>query len=46
MNEDKVIKMLLNHEDRLERIEQNMATKKDLRGISITLDRLVKLTEK
>ena len=39
---DMVIKMLLNHEDRLERIETNMATKDDIRQINQTLDTLVK----
>lgn len=46
MNEDKVINMLLDHEGRLERIEQNMATKQDMSGISNTLDKLVKMGEK
>lgn len=46
MNEDKIIHMLLDHEDRLERIEKNMATKQDLHEISSTLDTLVQLAEK
>ena len=39
---EQVITMLLNHEDRLERIELNMATKDDIRQINQTLDTLVK----
>lgn len=43
---DKMTNMLLNHEDRLQRIEENMATKQDIRGINDTLDVLVKLAKK
>ncbi len=39
---EQVITMLLNHEDRLERIETNMATKDDIRQINQTLDMLIK----
>ena len=46
MNEDKVIKMLLKHDDDIAYIKENMATKKDLREISTTLDKLVRLAEK
>ena len=41
MNEDKVIKMLLSHEERLERIETNMATKKDFERIVQTQDQMM-----
>ncbi|OGH64102.1 MAG: hypothetical protein A2821_02315 [Candidatus Magasanikbacteria bacterium RIFCSPHIGHO2_01_FULL_41_23] len=37
---------VLEHDDRLQRIEENMATKADLRTISDTLDKLVGLALK
>jgi len=37
---------MLKHEDRLDRIEENMATKADIREITGTLDKIVKLVEK
>lgn len=46
MNEEKVIDMLLDHETRLERIEENMATKADLRQIAQTQDEVLKLVKK
>lgn len=46
MNEDKVIHMLLDHEERLTRIEQNMVTKSDHREVMDTLDKIVTLMEK
>ncbi len=46
MNEDKIITMLLDHEERLVRIEDNMATKDDVCHLSNTLDHLVQLAEK
>lgn len=46
MDEDKVIKMLLKHDEGIEYIKENMTTKKDLGEISNTLDKLVKLAEK
>ncbi|MBP9749022.1 hypothetical protein KBD18_02330 [Patescibacteria group bacterium] len=36
--EKKAVKMLLNHEECLVRIEENMATKDDIRGIMSVLD--------
>ncbi|MFA5062231.1 MAG: hypothetical protein WC526_03745 [Patescibacteria group bacterium] len=36
----------LEHDERLDRIEADMATKTDLNKISITLDKLVQITEK
>ena len=41
-----IFNKLLDHDERLISIEQNMATKDDLRGISDTLDKLVGLFEK
>ena len=46
MNEDKIITMLLDHEDGLGRIENNMATKEDLGEMSDTLDKILKLIQK
>lgn len=46
MNEDKVIEMLLDHESRLERIEENMATKADLRQVIETQDEVLKFVKK
>ncbi|MBI2444300.1 MAG: hypothetical protein HYV42_03620 [Candidatus Magasanikbacteria bacterium] len=43
---DLLAQTVVNHTDRLDRIEQNMATKADLRQIIITLDHLVVLAEK
>ncbi len=39
-------KKMLEHEDRLTSIEENMATKGDIREISNTLDTLVRLAQK
>ena len=41
MNEDKIIGMLLDHEERLVRIEENMATKADLRNMQATMDEIL-----
>ncbi len=41
MNEEKIIEMLLSHENRLDRIETNMATKQDLAKMAITLDKIL-----
>jgi chromosome segregation ATPase len=41
-----IVTKLLDHDNRLERIEENMATKQDLSGISNTLDKLVGLVQK
>ncbi len=46
MNEDKIIDMLVRHDERLDTIEQSMATKQDIRDIHDTLDTLVKLAQK
>jgi chromosome segregation ATPase len=43
---DFLVKKFLDHDDRLERIEENMATKSDIRGIQDTLDVLVKMHQK
>jgi len=40
MADQKIIEMLLDHEARLKRIEENMATKQDLRRIYDILDRI------
>ncbi|OGH74015.1 MAG: hypothetical protein A3C90_00880 [Candidatus Magasanikbacteria bacterium RIFCSPHIGHO2_02_FULL_51_14] len=45
MDEDRVIKMLLDHEGRLERIEHNMVTKKDHDEVMQALDVLIKRSE-
>lgn len=42
MNEEKVIEMLLKHDKDIEYIKENMSTKEDIRGLSGTLDKLVK----
>lgn len=41
-----LVKKVLEHDERLERIEENMATKADIHEITSTLDVLVKLAEK
>lgn len=46
MNEDRVINILMDHEDRLSRIEDNMATKQDVHEMSDTLDKILKLIQK
>ena len=46
MNEDKIITMLIDHEERLDRIEKNMATKEDLGEMSDTLDTILKLVQR
>ena len=43
---DFIVKKVLEHDERLDRIEENMATKTDIRGINDTLDVLVKLAQK
>ena len=43
---DLLTKKVLEHDDRLERIEENMATKADIREITNTLDKLVGLALK
>jgi len=43
---ENIINILLKHEDRLTRIEENMATKDDTRRIITTLDNLVGLYKK
>ncbi len=43
---EKITGMLLDHEDRLKSIEENMATKADLREIRDILDVLVKYAKK
>jgi acetolactate synthase small subunit len=42
---DFLVRKSLNHEDRLDRIEENMATKDDIEKITNTLDKLVVLHE-
>ena len=46
MDEDKITQKLLEHDEKLERIEENMAGKKDLNEIFNTLDKLFGLAEK
>lgn len=43
MNEQKIISMLLDHEERLTRIEENMATKQDISGIHNAIDAVLKI---
>ena len=43
---DRVIAKIVEHDDWLDRIEENMATKQDIRDIHDTLDKLVHLAEK
>jgi archaellum component FlaC len=43
---DFLAKKSLEHEDRIEWLKENMATKDDFRGLSNTLDKLVHLAEK
>jgi hypothetical protein len=38
MNEDKLIRKLLEHDDRLDRIERNMASKDDVRRMTDLLE--------
>lgn len=46
MNEEKIINMLLQHDDDIKYIKENMATKQDIRGIHDSLDVLVQLAKK
>ncbi len=46
MNENKIIEMLLKHDNDIEWIKENMATKADVRNISDGVDVLVKLAKK
>jgi uncharacterized protein YjgD (DUF1641 family) len=41
MNEDKVLQKLIEHDERLDRIEENMATKADTRSITGTMDEMM-----
>lgn len=43
---DAIARTVVDHTERLERIEKNMATKFDIRDITNTLDVLVKLAQK
>lgn len=43
MNEDKVIQTLLKHEERLDRIEKNMANKDDVDKILQGQDKMIQL---
>ncbi len=38
MNEDKIIQKLIEHDEKLELIEEKMATKQDIRDIRTTMD--------
>ncbi|MEK7480457.1 MAG: hypothetical protein AAB665_04200 [Patescibacteria group bacterium] len=42
---DFIVKKVLEHDGRFERIEENMATKEDVSKMTNTLDRIVKLVE-
>lgn len=46
MNEEKIIEMLLKHDNDIEHIKENMSTKEDVRGINDTLDKIVQLVQK
>ena len=46
MNEDKIVDMLLNHEERLVRIEENMVTQDDHREVMSTLDKMMGMMTK
>ena len=37
---------VINHSDRLDRIEQNMATKGDIRGLDVKMDKMIGLMER
>lgn len=43
---DLIARTLVNHEERLIRIEENMATKDDIHGLSGTVDKILKLVIK
>ncbi len=41
MNEDKIIQKLIEHDERLDRIEEKMATRADLNDIRTTMDAML-----
>ncbi len=46
MNEDLIINKLLEHEDRLKRIEENMATKDDVRRMTDLLEGIATIAKR
>lgn len=46
MNEQKIIEMLLDHEERLVRIEENMVTKAEMRGVYEGLDAILTIVKR
>ena len=46
MNEDKVIEMLIKHDDDISWIKENMATKADLHQVMETQDEVLKFVKK
>lgn len=46
MNEDKIIKKLIEHDDRLERIEETMATKKGIDRVMNVLDEVLTINRR
>ena len=46
MNEELVIKKLLEHDDRLQRIEEHMATKDDIRHLTDILEGIATMCKK
>ena len=46
MNEDKIIKKLLDHDERFDKLEEKMATKDDLREIQNTLEEITTIVKR
>lgn len=46
MNEDKILQKLVEHDERLDRIEQSMATKADIRDLHTVMDRALNILDR
>lgn len=46
MDENKIALKLLNHDRQFEHIKQNMVTKKEFKGTTDTLDKILKLVQR
>ncbi|MCC7356740.1 MAG: hypothetical protein IT410_03995 [Candidatus Doudnabacteria bacterium] len=46
MNEEKILSKLIEHDERLDRIEQNMATKSELGALSNAIDKVLVIVQK
>lgn len=46
MNEDKIIQMLLKHDEGIKYVKENMSTKKDVSKMMKVLDEIVQLSKK